>query len=320
MGITQDMPREEMLKATENYAAGFDEFLENLRRPSHRNIDKTVELARQYDLAPAELLDEFGGVLGEIADAHDTLQQLNIDSSTVSLGISSGTYGKKFTEAAARGQFSDFLLTDTTRKYVEENLPDMLEAHDAAREATSQRIASSFSSQKATRSATSRLSDVATEGLEELGDIANKSRAYRKLGESGAVSDTLQAGLRRTMQSPLFVATAGLAAGWILSAAVREGPTPEGNEAQQEATPVEVAPAMLLTSPTARVTPRGENITMNISGSGNVDNEEIIGIINQQLQQQTSIGLDMNVYQTDNLTKLDSSFYEQKISNALGLN
>lgn len=113
-------------------------------------------------------------------------------------------------------------------------------------------------------------------------------------------------------------AGAGFAAMWLIGSAIKGGPTPEGNEAQQEATPVEVNPAALLTSPTARVTPRGENIRLNVSGNGNVDQETISGIINQQVSSMTGVPMNMNVNITDNTQALDRSFYEKTMNSLLG--
>ena len=141
----------------------------------------------------------------------------------------------------------------------------------------------------------------------------------RAISQQSSLSDIFKTGIGNTVNSSYFKLGAGLAAGWVLSSAIKGGPTPEGNEAQQEASFVEVAPAALLTSPTARVTPRGENITMQISGKGNVDPEEIAGIVNEGLIQQTSMQMDMNIYQTDNTQKLDNSFYENQLSRVLGL-
>ena len=105
----------------------------------------------------------------------------------------------------------------------------------------------------------------------------------------------------------------------MLGSAIKGGPTPEGNEAQQEATPVEVNPAALLTSPTARVTPnRGENIRLSVSGSGNVSEADVSGLINREIAGMTGMQMNMNINVTDNTQTLDKSFYEQAINRALG--
>ena len=320
IGFTDDMTAEQLLSTTRDFTSNYNEFLENLQRPTSRNIDRIVELGEQLQFTNSESAPDFRSSLEYISDMNQTYQQLGINTASASLGLSSGTPQRVMIDAIANEDFSGLLLNNTTETYVRENAPHLIDMHAEARQRNAQRVADAVTSKQATRAAGSKLSDVAAEGLEELGDIAQKSTTYNKIRQNSEMSGTIKSAVGRTVSSPLFAVGAGLAAGWILSSAIRSAPTPEGNEAQQEATPVEVAPAMLLTSPTARVTPRGENITMNISGRGNVDNEEIIGIVNQQLQSQTSMDLNMNIHQTDNITSLDSKFYEEKISSALGLN
>ncbi len=111
---------------------------------------------------------------------------------------------------------------------------------------------------------------------------------------------------------------AGFAGIWALTSAFRREPTPEGNESQQEATPVQVNPAALLTSPTARVTPNGELVRMNISAQGNADQDTIAGLVNQQIAGMTGVPLNMNIQTTDNTNKLDQSFFTNIVNKVLG--
>ena len=105
-----------------------------------------------------------------------------------------------------------------------------------------------------------------------------------------------------------------------MSALMRKAPTPEGNEARQEASQVEVNPSSLLTSPTARVKSNGEAINLKINATGNMDHNDIAGIVNNQIGMMTGVPMNVNMNVHDNTNKLDKSWYEQAVSSALGLN
>ena len=106
---------------------------------------------------------------------------------------------------------------------------------------------------------------------------------------------------------------------WMISSSLRDGPTPEGNEAQQEASQAEVNPSALLTSPTARVTPNAENVNLMISGRGNIDQSAVAGLVNNEINGMIGSQMEMNVNVTDNTRRLDRSFYEKQVNSVLGI-
>ena len=329
IGIHVGQTAEEMLAAAEEYRKNYDEFLSGMSYPSYSNKDRTIELGQKLDIFPSdadELLD-ISAINDYMAEAQDTYKRAGIDTSTARIGLSSGLeLGSSFNDALGTGDFSDLLLTDRTEEMVRNVAPEFLDNHNEARKAMQQRLTSMtttggvFSS--AIEDVASTIEPLGREASDQLSEITRRSAqnsAYNKLVEESKVTNTLKDSLGRTMGSSAFKAGAGAVAGWMLMSAIKKAPTPEGEEAEQEATAMEVAPAAMLTSPTARVTPLGENITLNISGRGRVDNQEIAGIINQQLSEQTQSYMDMNLTQSDNTQTLDSRFYEEKISQALGL-
>ena len=158
----------------------------------------------------------------------------------------------------------------------------------------------------------------AKEQIAELTESNFLSRAEKRSKTSAMVDMLADVGASVSSSRATAVGL-GFGAAWMLGSAIKGGPTPEGNEAQQEATPVEVNPAALLTSPTARVTPnRGENIRLSVSGSGNVSEADVSGLINQEITGMTGMQMNMNINVTDNTQTLDKSFYEQAINRALG--
>lgn len=329
IGIHAGQTQEEMLSAAEAYRRNYDEFLSGMNYPSYSKKDRTIELGQQLDIFSSntdELLD-ISNMYDYMAETQDIYKRAGIDTSTARIGLSSGLeLGSSFNDALGTGDFGNLLLTDRTEEMVRNVAPEFLDQHNEARRAMQQRLASMtttggvFSS--AVEDVASTIEPLGREASDQLSEITRRSAqnsAYNKLLEESKVTNTLKDSLGRTMGSSAFRAGAGAMAGWMLVSAIKKAPTPEGEEAEQEATAMEVAPAAMLTSPTARVTPLGENITLNISGRGRVDNQEIAGIINQQLSEQTQSYMDMNLTQSDNTQTLDSRFYEEKISQALGL-
>lgn len=145
------------------------------------------------------------------------------------------------------------------------------------------------------------------------------SHGDRIRSQSGMYNQIMDAG-STLVKSSKFQVGAGVAAAWMVSRAVRKGPTPEGNEAEMEAaTPQEIAPSQLLTSPTARVTPGAEGVNLNINGYGNVGEQEIAGIVNNEIAQMTGRPMEMNINVSDNTAKLDNRFYEQSVNKAFGM-
>lgn len=164
----------------------------------------------------------------------------------------------------------------------------------------------------------SQLLDSSAKQFAEMAESSYIHRSSSKSKTANVVDMLSGVGEAFTDSMPTKMAM-GFGAAWMLGSAIKSGPTPEGNEAQQEATPVEVNPAALLTSPTARVTPnRGENVRLQVSGSGNVDESTISGLINSQVAGMTGMQMNMNVNVTDNTQSLDKSFYEQAMNRVLG--
>lgn len=133
--------------------------------------------------------------------------------------------------------------------------------------------------------------------------------------------NSIKRGAAELVGSRSFQVGAGMAAGWAAVRAIKSGPTPEGNEAEMEqATPQEIAPSQLLSSPTARVAPGAEGVQLDISGQGNMSQEEAAALVNQQIESMTNVNMNMNINVSDNTAKLDNRFYQKKIDRAFGFN
>lgn len=127
---------------------------------------------------------------------------------------------------------------------------------------------------------------------------------------------------KNAMDSSLMQGAMAFAGVWAASALFRKAPTPEGNEAQQEATPQQVNPSALLTSPTARITQDNEmiNLSINATGNGNIDHNEIAALVQNQINSMTGNEMAMNINVSDNTSNLTNKWYQDKISSIFGLN
>lgn len=161
-------------------------------------------------------------------------------------------------------------------------------------------------------------------GLDNWNEFLNSSRGKKIMNSSSQaandMADKVAAGANKMKSSAGGFLTAGAVIGgiWAASAMARREPTPEGNEAQQEATQVEVNPSLLLTSPTARVTPNSESISLKVRSSGGLVHDQAAAIINEQISQMTGVSMNMNVNVNDNTTTLNKAWFEKNVNNAMG--
>lgn len=151
---------------------------------------------------------------------------------------------------------------------------------------------------------------------------SQKKRAINQMYNTGdnAVQKTKKA-FKDVADSSFAKGTVAFASVWAASALFRKAPTPEGNEAQQEATPQQVNPSALLTSPTARVAQNNESINLSISATGdaNTDHNEVAAIVQNQIAAMTGTQMGMNINVSDNTTSLSTKWYQDKISSVFGV-
>lgn len=161
--------------------------------------------------------------------------------------------------------------------------------------------------------------------IDAFEDYISSGKGKQALDSTAQTVDELAENITKKIKSNKVGIKEGLKAGaifasmWGLSAMGRREPTPEGAEAQQEATATQVNPSLLLTSPTARVTPNSENISLKVrANGGSLSQEELASLINQQVSQMAGVSMNMNVNVNDNTQKLDSKWFETHINNAMG--
>lgn len=319
MGIDMSMTPNQVAEILKQNTDSTDEMFRLLQNPTKSNKKEFLNVGKALSYIDEENVDAMSRAYDTLIDMSKAAERLGYNTSAVSIGLSSGQTNNAAVESIIKEKgLSSVLITDNFQEIGSSLGYETESLIRKTRKAQQQAFGEFFANKQAQQGASS-FAETASEQIEDLARVANNNRMQRAIGQQSSLSDIFKTGIGNTVNSSYFKLGAGLAAGWVLSSAIKGGPTPEGNEAQQEASFVEVAPAALLTSPTARVTPRGENITMQISGKGNVDPEEIAGIVNEGLTQQTSMQMDMNIYQTDNTQKLDNSFYENQLSRVLGV-
>lgn len=153
------------------------------------------------------------------------------------------------------------------------------------------------------------------ERLASRGGSEITEQAGRALSSAAQTSGEILGALKRGAVSPVGISFAAI---WGASALLRNAPTPEGMEAQQEATQAEVDPSTLLTSPTARVTNNQEAQVLRISGKGAVDHTALAGIINREIAEMAGMEMKMNMNVNDNRSSLDQSYLQETLNRALG--
>jgi len=73
-----------------------------------------------------------------------------------------------------------------------------------------------------------------------------------------------------------------------------------------------------LTSPTARVTPNAEAVNLRIEAKGNMNHNEVAGMVNSQIQAQTGVPLNMQMNVQDDRQAIDQQYLQQIVTQALG--
>lgn len=297
--------------------------VDNLRDINLGNVEDTINKALQNKNIGAD----------DVASAREALTIFAISNeanvaggfggmrgASVELGRSSGSTDPHFMKSLASGDFSGIMHNPVTDTFAENLLTgDKLQAYKDHGKVASESIAANTARIIKRSEGDFGISEAAENQMRALFELSGSNKKMRHLEQVESISGALKGAFKSTASSTPFKVGAGFAAMWMVGSAIKGGPTPEGNEAQQEATPVEVAPSALLTSPTARVKPRGEQMQLNISGSGNVDQNMLAGIINEQISTQTGVPMQMNINTTDNLSSLNNQFYEQTISRILGV-
>ena len=295
-----------------------------IKNLSVSGVDGLMEQMQAIDAIPKGKEDLFRTGFTSFAQANEaTAHRGSLRNDAFNFGRSSGDSSGNLYEAL-RDRPNTILGTDNVEHYVSQlsgvgEDAEVAKNYYASRKMENETIVQNLMHmRKKANGGQNGFSDAADQQFSRMSDIFQTTRNLKDNVTAGNMFDGLRNQAGKMLGSAPAAAGAGFAAMWLVGSAIKGGPTPEGNEAQQEATPVEVNPAALLTSPTARVTPRGENIRLNVSGNGNVDQETISGIINQQVSSMTGVPMNMNVNITDNTQALDRSFYEKTMNSLLG--
>jgi uncharacterized protein YaaR (DUF327 family) len=111
----------------------------------------------------------------------------------------------------------------------------------------------------------------------------------------------------------------GFAAMWAATSLFKSAPTPEGMR-EQQATAAPAAPMdSLLTGPTARVTPNGEmiNLQINAKHAGNMSHADVSRLVSQELQAQHGAQHNITTNVNDNSQNIDHKWVQDLVANAM---
>ena len=322
IGLEAGFNSTQLAEQSQAFLSDYDTILGYLKNPRKQNEGSFIENLLKYDLVEEDNVGAVREMYQTISMASQVAEDAGfggmVDDS-LNIGLSSGSTNNKLVSNIIDGDFDRVLPTSTASTYVKALNPEAFEEYKNQANESAKNLSDIVSRYTKETPSGNTFEGAAANQLSELTRLSQNTKAHNSMKENLSMNKTIQSGFRRTVNSNAFRMGAGLAAAWIVGSAVKGGPTPEGEEAEQIATMAEVSPASLLTSPTARVTPRGENINMSISGTGAMDPQELAGIINQQIGHQTGIAMDLNINQTDNVQNLDNKFFEDRVSQALGI-
>ena len=320
--LSDSEAREYVNQQAIGYIGRTQDIISGIRNLKTNNLDGFLNIAMENKIIDESNYEQMKESFGYLALANEATTESGyggLYEKSLALGRSSGDSEAEIFQSIMSGE-SNFLHTFATDEIAGKQLTvGELASYQNQSAKQSSILSANFSRLIDEQDVSGQLSEAAETQFRHMNAIKLQNMAGRNAENVQNMWESLRGTTRHVVDSNAFKAGAGMAAMWMIGSAIKGGPTPEGSEAQQEASPVEVAPSALLTSPTARVTPKGENVQLMISGSGNVDHNMLAGIVNEQIAQQTGVPMQMNINRTDNLTTLNNQFYEQKISQILGM-
>lgn len=322
-GLTGTERSDYILNKSQQYLNTQSELPNLLRNVNGSNVDDVMRQMGEIGVIGEGQEDLFRTALGHVAVAQEaTAGYGGIRNAAFDVAKSNGSATGNIIEQLTNSPGSILPTEDMTRFVgsMFDNSSETSTAYFNSIEQTGAAISQNVARINARNNGSDfGFSQAAEQQLNGLSDLFKENHTARKNVTANEVLGTIQSKVSNIAGSTAFKVGAGFSAMWMLGSAIKSGPTPEGDEAVQEATPQQVNPAALLTSPTARVTPNGESIHLNISGSGNVNQEEVSGIVNGMVGQMTGVPMNTNVNVSDNTQELDRSFYEQAMGKILGV-
>ena len=314
------------MQARHEKIANIEQMLNN---PNARNRERLVHELDEMGIFKGDV--KFNGTtiskqnilyegIDQLGMAHNlTAFQGGMGASALAINRSAGMPDLDRFHEATTGQ--GFMPTTTHHQLYTDVMGDGAEQFDVMKERWQEKIINQYKdmqsgSRMLQETAGSSYGATASERIANMGTSAMSEGAGEVLsGAKQGVSNVFD-GLKRAAMSPVGISFAAI---WGASALMRSGPTPEGMEAQQEATQVQVAPEQLLTSPTARVTTTGESTMLKISGRGTsgLDHNALAGIVNQEVQQMSGMSMNMNVNVNDNTAQITNRWIQEKLNESL---
>jgi hypothetical protein len=314
LGTNVEDPRvSEMISKRQGALASF---MDGIMAPTHEGVNQMREANDVLDLFKNK--DEFG----KMTDSVQTLYRVHGDNylynNSLGLGVSEGLAGEKLGDLY-RGQGGAIHNTPYVRNYmksIEEDLsPDIMKVKSNIQrgiDLNEKQVIAAWDKMSNPQAAFQ--SDAYRLGEEMLG-----STAAQKTGIGMRdFADQVFGGLR---QNKGGLGAVGIAAGvfggiWATSSLMRKTPTPEGNEAQQEANIP--APKTMMAPPTARITPN-EDINIHISGkdANNMSADQISALVQSEMNAMVPMGVNMNLNLKDNTQNIDKGWLQGVMANAM---
>jgi hypothetical protein len=164
-------------------------------------------------------------------------------------------------------------------------------------------------------------------GITELSEMMDGTVADKASGQFRQIAGKFMGGMGGSGAGGLTAikAAGGMFAGlWGASALMRGGPTPEetirGKDgAIEDGGPPRGSAMGMVKNPTARVTPQGENINIQINAkdASRMDNQQIAALVQNELVGMMPMQMNMNTTVHDNTTNIDQQYLQGIVAQAL---
>ena len=326
--LFSDMDIDEQLERLHTVTGQRTALPDSLHKLTPDTMDEIIGNWMQASAIDASEFDTFKEYMMPLAIANEATRS-NKGSRNTAFKLGRGT-GTEIINIFDQIQNDPMSISDTSEVMALGNMhfgedSDVMTNFKSAQAARRQQVAAraeNLISRSASRERVTSTSEISSSIMHNLNiaeGMQDMSQTARRVTSQNEAFNTAKSFVSSTANSTAFKVGAGAAAMWMISSSLRDGPTPEGNEAQQEASQAEVNPSALLTSPTARVTPNAENVNLMISGRGNIDQSAVAGLVNNEINGMIGTQMEMNVNVTDNTRRLDRSFYEKQVNSVLGI-
>ncbi|MEK1829039.1 hypothetical protein AAAC51_07770 [Priestia megaterium] len=263
-------------------------------------------------------------LLGEGEQVYKQLGYKGYNDSSLLTGASQGTGFENLSKMVKNGQQvpgsdSVNLVADMAKQVGQERMSDTQEAFDRGVKRIYERKASNISNRLQDNDSTL---EIMNNGAPKEPKIIGNSATplYKTMRDGmddslGELATTMKHSFGKSAAGLGIAGAAGFGALWATNTLMKKAPEPEG---LQDMAPVNPS---VLTTPTARVTPKqnGEyiNIAIKAKAAQRLNHNDLAAMINNEVMSMANVNMNTNVMVTDNSQQIDGKWVEGAVANAM---